>query len=425
MKHFLLFAFCLTVWTSSAQSNLYFPPNNSPVWDTLSLSSAGYCQRKVNRLYRYLGRTQTKAFILLKDGKIVLERYFGTFDQDSSWYWASAGKSLTATLVGIAQQENHLSINDVTRQYLGRWTSASFAQEGAITIWHQLTMTTGLDDQVWNNSCTWRSCLQYRAPAGSRWAYHTGPYTRLLDVIEQATGVSANLYLQQKIKSITGMDGIYLNSGFNRLYVSTPRSMARFGLLTLNRGVWNGTPVLSDTSYFRQMTTSSQSLNTIYGYLWWLDNQPTPSRRLLAVGANGQYVVVIPSENLVWIRMGEDNASNTVPLLYGDTIQQYVDDLTCWLPSKSAAAFPEAAEMTLYPNPSTTAQWQLQTSQPMDQAILYNAWGQALFTQSLSPDATIHTLDASALQLPAGLYWWQLTTTTGETQTKRVIYTIP
>jgi len=89
----------------------------------------------------------TKSFILLKNGKIVLERYFGTFSQDSSWVWFSAGKSFRAVLIGIAQKEGFLNINDHTSEYLGRgWTSLTQPQEDSITIWHQLTMTTGLNE---------------------------------------------------------------------------------------------------------------------------------------------------------------------------------------------------------------------------------------------------------------------------------------
>ena len=60
---------------------------------------------------------------MLKDGKIAIEKYFGTFTKDSLWYWASAGKTLTAFLVGQAQENGLLSISDSTSKYLGSgWT---------------------------------------------------------------------------------------------------------------------------------------------------------------------------------------------------------------------------------------------------------------------------------------------------------------
>ena len=74
--------------------------------------------------------------------------YSGTkpFDKNTQWYWASAGKSLTATLVGIAQTEGKLNIEKPTAAYLGAgWTSMSTEKEQLITVKNQLTMTTGLE----------------------------------------------------------------------------------------------------------------------------------------------------------------------------------------------------------------------------------------------------------------------------------------
>ena len=68
---------------------------------------------------------------------IVLEKYFGTHTPSSVWYWASAGKTLTALAVGIAQQESYLNIHDTTSSYLGNgWTSMPLSQEQKITIKH-------------------------------------------------------------------------------------------------------------------------------------------------------------------------------------------------------------------------------------------------------------------------------------------------
>lgn len=88
-------------------------------------------------MYNFLEQKNSKAFILLKDGKIVLEKYFGAFTQDSIWYWASAGKTLTALLTGIAQEEGYLLITDSTSKYLGSgWTSEPPQKERLITVWH-------------------------------------------------------------------------------------------------------------------------------------------------------------------------------------------------------------------------------------------------------------------------------------------------
>src|SRR5262245_52854379 len=97
----------------------YFPPLTGSTWDTLSPSALGWCPDRIDSLYDFLEEKNTKGFIVLKDGRIVLEKYFGTFTQDSAWYWASAGKTLTAFLIGQAQEQGFFDIDDSTSQYLG------------------------------------------------------------------------------------------------------------------------------------------------------------------------------------------------------------------------------------------------------------------------------------------------------------------
>jgi len=286
---------------------LYFPPITGDAWDTISPRTLGWNETQIDSLYAFLAQHRTKAFILLKDGEIVLEWYFGRFTKDSLWYWASAGKGLTAFLVGLAQQEGFLRITDATERWLGAgWPPAPPEKEALITIRHQLTMTTGLDDEVPDPYCTQPSCLLYKADAGTRWAYHNAPYTLLHAVLEAATGRPVNQYFYQKVATQTGMQGGFVSWGYNRVFVSNARSMARFGLLILNKGWWDQTPILTDTLYYREMLSPSQSLNPAYGYLWWLNGQSrfmvpglqtvfagllfpsAPSDMVSASGANGQ-----------------------------------------------------------------------------------------------------------------------------------------
>ncbi|MFN3876130.1 MAG: serine hydrolase domain-containing protein, partial [Flavobacteriales bacterium] len=177
----------------AALAQTYYPPLTGNEWATVEPASMGWCTGYLQPLHDFLASSNSKAFIVLKDGRIAIEWYFGTFTQDSLWYWASAGKSLTAFLVGKAQEEGLLSIDEPSSNYLGTgWTSCTPAQEQAITIRHQLTMTTGLDDGVPDPFCTAPSCLQYLAPPGTRWAYHNGPYTLLDGVLTAATGGTLN-----------------------------------------------------------------------------------------------------------------------------------------------------------------------------------------------------------------------------------------
>ncbi len=371
MKIFLpAFLLLFFLGKTNAQS-LYFPPLTGNSWETLSPDSLGYCEENIQALYDLLETYNTKAFLLLKDGRIVLEKYFGTFTQDSAWYWASAGKSMTAALVGIAQQEGLLNINDPTSDYLGTgWTSAPPDKEALITIRNQLNMTSGLDDGTGDAFCTLDTCLVYKADAGTRWAYHNGPYTLLDQVLQAATGQNFNLFFNQRMTQKTGISGLWVYANYNNVLFSKPRSMARYGLLVQNGGTWNTTPVLTDPAFFQQMITSSQALNESYGYLWWLNGQPSyklpglqinipgplfpaaPADMVSALGKNGQYLNVVPSTGMVVVRMGNapDNGS-PVPVEFNNDIWVKINELACG----ASGVFDKkevVGKLAFYPNPS-------------------------------------------------------------------------
>lgn len=322
------------------ESGNYFPPLISAVWETSTLKSLNWNEEAANDLHDFLSQNSTRAFILLKDGRIVMENYWGrnilntaSFDKNTMWYWASAGKTLTAFLVGMAQEDGLLNIDNKTSDYLGNnWTSLPLPKEDLIRVKHQLTMTTGLDYGVSNSDCTEPNCLQYKADAGTQWFYHNAPYTLLESVVSVSANQSYNDFTDEKIESKIGMNGTWLHTGDNNVYWSTARDAARFGLLMLNRGDWDKAEVMTDKNYFNSMVNSSQNLNPSYGYLCWLNGKssiifpglPTsfnislsssaPSDLFAAIGKNGQFIDVVPSENIVVIRFGEAPDNALVPV---------------------------------------------------------------------------------------------------------------
>lgn len=366
MKKLSILLFFSALLKLSAQQT-YFPPISGNTWETTEPTTLNWCQEKIDSLYSYLNNNDSKAFILLKDGKIVLEQYFNGHTQSTNWYWASAGKTLTSFMVGMAQQENFLNINEPTSNYLGQgWTNCTPQQEQNISIWNQLTMTSGLNESP-DPYCTIDTCLNYLADAGTRWSYHNGPYTLLDSVIEAATGVTLNQYTTQKLKTPTGMTGLFVSVDFNNVYFSNARSMARFGLLIQNNGNWNGNQIMTDAEYFNSMINTSQNLNKSYGYLWWLSGKgsymvpgsqlviPTnfminaPNDNIMALGKDGQLINVAKSKNITWIRMGNAPTSEPVPFLMNDVIWDYINKLEC--EPVSVNHVDSSKPLQIFPNP--------------------------------------------------------------------------
>ena len=150
------------------------------------------------------------------------------------------------------------------------WTSATPDKEAQITSQHLLTMTSGLNDSLGDN--VEPANLQYVADAGTRWAYHN-VYVKLQDVVSAATGQSWEVYFREKLRDRIGMSGGWFEIGDGlHVYGSNTRSMARFGLLALAQGQWDGEMIVDET-FFSNATQPSQDINQSYGYLWWINGQ--------------------------------------------------------------------------------------------------------------------------------------------------------
>jgi len=264
MKTFYFFAFYwISAFALEAQTT-YFPPTDTEEWEQVELIDIGWCSDQVDTLLYFLEENNTKAFIVLKDGRIAIEAYFDSFTKDSLCYWASAGKTLAGFLVGLAQDEGLLSIDDPVQDYLGSgWTSIPSAQEEQIKIIHQLTMTSGLNDGLSDPNCLEPECLQYLTDPGSRWSYHNAPYRLVQDVVVNASDLTFNQFTNTRLEAKIGMQGFW----FNYIYFSRARDAARFGLLLEQEGDWEGEPVLQNKSYLESMTNTSQDLNQSYGFL--------------------------------------------------------------------------------------------------------------------------------------------------------------
>lgn len=302
--------------------SMYFPSLTDSVWETKSSAALGWNQAQIQPLKDYLIAKHTKSFMIVVNGRIVMEDYFDGHTKNTTWRWNSAGKTLVASATGIAQQEGLLNINNKASTYLGNgWTSAPLLKENLITSRHLLTMTSGLND---TSELVIKSKLTYMADAGSRWSYHN-VFQKLMDVVAAASNQDFETYFNEKLKNKIGMEGFWNNGVIFKIYHSNTRSMARFGLLALNKGKWQNEQILN-TPFLNDCITTSQAINPSYGYLWWLNGKTSymvpggqtvyttalipnaPADTYAAMGAEDQRIYVVPSKNMVIIRMG--NASD-------------------------------------------------------------------------------------------------------------------
>jgi CubicO group peptidase (beta-lactamase class C family) len=312
----------VVVPTPSNPEVMYFPPSDgTTTWETKSIESLGWNQSAVQPLLNFLSEKNSKSFIVLVNGRIVLENYFNGHSATTPWYWASAGKTLTATVTGIAQDEGLLNIENKVSDYLGTgWTSAPLAKENLIKCKNLLSMNSGLNDALGDDVSA--ANLQYVADAGLRWAYHN-VYVKLQDVVAQASGQTWSNYFNTKLRDKIGMTGgAWIQSDGLSVYWSTSRNMARFGLLALNKGKWKENTIVNE-NFMSQSSNTSQTTNLSYGYMWWLNGKtsyklpqtqfqfqgsliPTaPADMYCALGKNDQKIYVVPSKKMVIIRMGE------------------------------------------------------------------------------------------------------------------------
>ena len=288
----------------------------------------------------YLKENNTSSFLVSEKGKVVVEKEFkvrknlnpkslmffnllrhGLIEGRSQEDVASIQKSIVSILIGIAQQKGLIDINESVTSYIGSWTQLSTEKESLIKVRNLLTMTSGLDVD-----------LNYNAEPGLKWLYNTRAYSQLINVLEKTSGLSIN-----ELSSEWLFDKLQMNETFwkerKKGPMGFPKDSAKYGLVTtakdllkfgefiLNGGEVGTNHVISDIDFFDDTFLKSQNMNEAYGYLWWLNNSKThmtwekelssgnlfshaPEEAILALGLGSRVLAIVPSEELVLVRLG-------------------------------------------------------------------------------------------------------------------------
>lgn len=271
----------------------------------------------------YMKANRVSGLLIIKDGRIVLERYGLGRTATDRWTSFSVGKSVTATLVGAAIQDGHIkSLDASVTDYLPGLKGSAY--EG-VTIRQLLTMTSGVkwsedyadpksDVALFaagdpgpdgeNPIVAYMAKLPREAAPGTKFLYKTGESDLIGVLLERATGKRPADYLSEKIWSKFGMeqDGLWM---LDRAGVElggccismTLRDYGRFGLFILNGGVAGGEQVVP--ADFLAHATKSQVKSNIpiydYGFQWWIHADGAYE----ASGIFGQSIYVVPVEKLV------------------------------------------------------------------------------------------------------------------------------
>jgi CubicO group peptidase (beta-lactamase class C family) len=278
----------------------------------------------------------TLSLMVVHRGKILHERYAPGVDVTTKTRTWSTAKSIAGTLIGMLVDEGRLSLDEpLDIDWLPAARSPETDPRRAITLRHVLNMSSGLETvdnrgleyatgsglAYWAGTSSIvgaRSRTLLRDP-GTYWDYEN--YDTLLGVYAMKLALGDDRgyaeFPRRRLLDKIGMRNTLLSvDRFGDFILSSQvytnaRDLARFGLLYLNGGVWNGERLISEEwiDFVRTPAPSTAETGRQYGGQWWLvpdDRSDVPETAYSTAGNRGQYVVVVPSHDLVIVRRGLD-----------------------------------------------------------------------------------------------------------------------
>lgn len=306
------------------------PPEINPALLRNAIDTA-FSEPDPNRLGR------TRAVVVVYDGRIIAERYAQGFSQETPLIGWSVTKSIMNALIGILVGQGKLSLED--NSLLPEWCKSNDPRSD-ITLDQLLRMISGLkfnedytnplEDVIFMLLGTGDAAayaahkpLETTKP-GIRWYYSSGTTNILSRIMRGALGGKDADYLafpRRYLFDCIGMHsaiiepdaaGTFIGSSF--MY-ATARDWARFGLLYLQDGIWEGKRILPEGWVEYTFKPTPQAILGEYGSHFWLKvpspyksseskKRDLPSDTYLAAGHEGQFITIIPSRKIVIVRLG-------------------------------------------------------------------------------------------------------------------------
>jgi CubicO group peptidase (beta-lactamase class C family) len=274
----------------------------------------------------FMAANNVAGLLVIKDGRIMVERYRLGLTAQGHWNSFSVAKSITSTLVGAAVKDGFIkSLDDPITRYIPGLKGSAY--EG-VTMRAMLTMSSGarwnenyedpdsdemkmkeIDGGKGDGTVPYMARLPRVAPPGTQFHYSTGDADLIGIALANATGMSMADYLSKKIWVPFGMehDAFWVTSGGREtggggLSISL-RDFGRFGLFFMKGGIAGGQKVLpdgwvKDASAFHLQTPATWA-DVGYGYQWWVWKDGS----YRAIGIFGQMIYIDPASKLVIVTL--------------------------------------------------------------------------------------------------------------------------
>ena len=296
------------------------------------------------------------AFLIIKDGKIIFEKYWEEYGPESLSNSFSMAKSIVGLLIGAAIDDGYItSVDQAVSDFIPEFKND---KNRDLTIKDVLTMSSGLNwDESYASlfSTTTNAYygdnikeliygLEVVEEPGKKFKYLSGNTQLLAMVLESATGLKISDYASRKFWKPMGAvnDAVWSlddKNGMEKAYCcfnSNARDFARWGQLILNNGIWNYDTLISpeyvQTSIHpANLTDETGEKINYYGYQWWIHHANgwnIPYMR----GILGQYVFAIPEKNAVVVRLGHQRSTEYInhhpadTYLYLETAKKLIDE---------------------------------------------------------------------------------------------------
>ncbi len=267
---------------------------------------------------------KTRAVVVIHKDSLIAEKYANGFDKDTEILGWSMNKSITSTLIGIlvkagkmkltddhlyeewTDERSKITINDLLQMQSGLAFEENYAEVSDVT--KMLFMNEDIVKEVAANPLA--------HPIGTKWYYSSGTTNLVAGLIKKQFDNPQD-YLkfphEQLFRKI-GMHSMVLETDESGNYIgssygyATPRDWAKLGLLYLNEGNWYGEQII-DTSWVNFTRQPAEHSGGIYGGHFWHNHdhaayKDVPADIYSCNGFEGQYVYIIPSKDLVIVRMG-------------------------------------------------------------------------------------------------------------------------